>query len=275
MNKILFVDDSARSGALNMAIDDIMGRRGFPGDYDFVLRTYSWRNPTLSCGYHQKLDERLSWQGCLHYAVDLALRPTGGRELLHDGDMSFCLVKCRRTVNGDPYNEAKSFFSLTGSIVISGLKALGIDAEMRSRNLKRRKARSAPCLAVLSQFEVVAQGKKIVPMAQRVYPEAIIVHGSIPLRDAAIPMGALLAGGNRQQIDRIIERSSTNVFRITGAQGNPDILKKEMKWAFEAELNASSEILAIPEDFLKKASAESINWEINKNRLTSRRLHVN
>ena len=56
------------------------------------LRLYLWRRPTLSLGHHQRqLPHR--WRPALERgAVDLVRRPSGGRAVLHAGELTYALI---------------------------------------------------------------------------------------------------------------------------------------------------------------------------------------
>lgn len=81
-------------GASQMALDEALlaqaianGEAALP-----VLRLYLWRRPTLSLGYHQRqLPQR--WRPALERgAVELVRRPSGGRAVLHAGDLTYALI---------------------------------------------------------------------------------------------------------------------------------------------------------------------------------------
>ena len=95
MNSLSFIDDPPRDGALNMALDHFLSLQIRQSGMAGVLRLYRWERPTLSCGFHQRAERRIDFAGCQRFSVDVVRRPTGGRELLHDGDLSFSLVISR------------------------------------------------------------------------------------------------------------------------------------------------------------------------------------
>ena len=81
------------SGAEQMAIDSWLLDQHVKGLQPPSLRFYTWRSPTLSLGYHQRQFpphwNNLHWQG---QKVDLVRRPTGGRAVLHQGDLTYAVI---------------------------------------------------------------------------------------------------------------------------------------------------------------------------------------
>jgi lipoate-protein ligase A len=257
----MIVDDGARGGVLNMAIDDLLARSDFFCKNEAIFRTYKWDKPTLSYGFHQKIESRIDLAECYEYGVELAQRPTGGRELLHDNDLSFSVVKRIESVNSDTINMAKDFFLKVGSFIVEALQFLGVEAEVRSGKVKRTDSRSVPCLAVTSQYEIVSGGKKIVPIAQRVYPQAVLLHGSIPLQDSVIPTALLLKSSNKNRLQEIIDGASTNLSRILGCKVNLDLLKNSLRQAFEREFDGKGIIREWPVEFLNEANKNTKTWK--------------
>jgi lipoate-protein ligase A len=70
MNKLRFIDDPARPGVINMAIDDTLARLIADFDVEAIFRVYGWLTPTLSIGYHQNPVKRLDLKSCLNLGVD-------------------------------------------------------------------------------------------------------------------------------------------------------------------------------------------------------------
>ncbi len=74
-------------GAWQMAIDSWLLDQGRP-----TFRLYRWRRPTLSLGFHQRQLEP-HWPDLVQQGViDLVRRPSGGRAVLHAGELTYALV---------------------------------------------------------------------------------------------------------------------------------------------------------------------------------------
>lgn len=57
-----------------------------------VLRFYRWQRPTLSLGFHQRQLEPHWWGLVEQGSLDLVRRPSGGRAVLHAGDLTYALI---------------------------------------------------------------------------------------------------------------------------------------------------------------------------------------
>ena len=83
----LWLATNELNGAWQMAIDSWLLDQGRP-----TFRLYRWRRPTLSLGLHQRHLEP-HWPDLVNQGViDLVRRPSGGRAVLHAGDLTYALV---------------------------------------------------------------------------------------------------------------------------------------------------------------------------------------
>src|SRR5687768_7945086 len=78
-----------RTGAANMAADESLLRSALEGGVA-SLRFYTWTVPTLSLGYFQLHDERLSDPRLKEVAW--VRRPTGGAAILHHHEITYGLA---------------------------------------------------------------------------------------------------------------------------------------------------------------------------------------
>lgn len=262
MNILGFIDDQARNGSLNMAVDDYLAYGPYWPEITAVMRLYMWQRPTLSCGFHQKVGKRINFANCRKHNVDLARRPTGGRELLHDGDLSFCIVGYKRIDEGSAIGTAKDFFFKAGNVLIGGLKGIGIEASIEVGGVKRNDHDLTPCLAAISQYELCYQGRKLVPMAQRLYPNSILVHGSIPLRISSIPTAALLKVRDAEKMQGLINRSSVSVQNLVSGIADLKFLTKSLMESFRNVFQGDIKTMTIEAEALKALSESAKNWQI-------------
>ncbi len=80
-------------GAWQMAIDEWLLDQAVERECGgAALRFYRWCRPTLSLGFHQRRIEPRWWSLAAAGVIDLVRRPTGGRAVLHGGDLTYALV---------------------------------------------------------------------------------------------------------------------------------------------------------------------------------------
>lgn len=247
-----------------MAIDDLLACFNSTIETSTVFRLYTWSKPTLSCGFHQNIDKRVNLENCYHNNIDIVRRPTGGRELLHDGDLSFSIINYD-THQDIKNNNSKDLFYKACDVIINGLNKFGINASVASKSHKTDNYHNQPCLSAPSQHEVIVNGKKIVPMAQRIYPQSVLVHGSIPLEDSRYSTGELLKLGNIHNIQNKIAKSSINLSQILGKSVNLLALKERLFESFSNVFRGNMIISTISRRELSKADNLKYNWQVNKN----------
>ena len=86
------LDHGPGSPRWNMAVDEVLRRSHAETGGPPTLRFYQWSQPTLSLGAGQKLPEQLSLERLHSLGLAVVRRPTGGRAVLHGGDLTYCVV---------------------------------------------------------------------------------------------------------------------------------------------------------------------------------------
>jgi lipoyl(octanoyl) transferase len=177
-----FVDTGARDAASNMALDEALLVRHEAGATPPTLRVYGWCQPTLSLGYAQNAQQEVDLAACRTQGVAVIRRPTGGRAVLHDQEVTYSVVMPITLADG-PYTITEHYRRI-GMALAAALQALGLPVQ-----LARPQVRTAPphapaspaCFAALSRYELSVAGKKMVGSAQKRAQRALLQHGSIPL----------------------------------------------------------------------------------------------
>jgi lipoate-protein ligase A len=176
------LDTGPADAFTNMAVDEaILEHRAAEGGPSTV-RFYSWSPTALSLGYGQPIDAGIDLEQCRALGIDVVRRPTGGRAVLHDREVTYSAV-----IRADDPRVASGVLAsyLTISLaLIRGLAYLGISAELlplRRGPLPPSKETSPVCFATPSSFEVAVRGRKIIGSAQRRAHGVVMQHGSIPL----------------------------------------------------------------------------------------------
>jgi lipoate-protein ligase A len=176
------IEDLPSDGFRNMALDEALleacagGAGGYP-----VLRLYSFSPSCLSLGFSQEHEGSADLAFCRGRGIDVVRRPTGGRAVLHDQEMTYAVVARR----GRPPFEGSllEVYRAVSRGLIAGFARLGIDASIAEGSRSTGSPRSgAICFAEPSRHEIVASGIKIAGSSQARRRGAFLQHGSIPIR---------------------------------------------------------------------------------------------
>ena len=177
-----FVDTGARDAASNMALDEALLVMHEAGATPPTLRVYGWCQPTLSLGYAQNAQQEVDLAACHAQGVVVIRRPTGGRAVLHDQEVTYSVVMPLALDDGS--HTITEHYRRIGMALAAALQALGLPVHLARPQVRAASTRapaSPACFAALSRYELSVVGKKIVGSAQKRAQRALLQHGSIPL----------------------------------------------------------------------------------------------
>lgn len=162
------------TGASQMAIDSWLLDQLINDSQPPTLRFYRWSTPTLSLGYHQRQWpqhwQHLTWQS---HAVELVKRPTGGRAVLHQGDLTYAIVLPLVGRRQDAYHQICD-------ALISAWRRLQVSLDYGSAGRSYRHQDN--CFALSTPADLVtASGNKLIGSAQLRRDRYLLQHGSIQL----------------------------------------------------------------------------------------------
>ena len=166
-----------RSGAENMARDTALQARAAK-TLETVFSVYSWTRPTLSFGRHQPATGLYDIERILAAGVDVVRRPTGGRAILHDREVTYSVTA--PIEDAEPLREA---YSRINRILLDGLARLGVVAGLATPSDRAAAPSIRPCFETPAEGELVADGAKLVGSAQWRDGGALLQHGSILVED--------------------------------------------------------------------------------------------
>ncbi len=169
-------------GAMQMTIDRWMLAEylatGRP-----ILRFYRWRPAALSLGYHQRdWPERwgqLTWQG---EPIELVRRPSGGRAVLHQGDLTYAIVGpgSLGAESGAAVVSRSASYRNVCRFLMEGWRSLGV--ELRFGDAGRGYIHNPNCFGTATAADLVmADGTKLIGSAQLWRRGAVLQHGSMRL----------------------------------------------------------------------------------------------
>jgi lipoate-protein ligase A len=162
-------------GWVQMAIDAWLFEQHDHGLHPPTLRFYTWQPVAISLGYHQRRYpahwQELTWQG---NSVDLVRRPTGGRAVLHQGDLTYSVV-----MSGLPSNRMQSYRKIC-EFLIGGWRSLGV--ELLYGHGGHGYIHNPNCFGTATSADLVTvEGRKLIGSAQLRRGTAVLQHGSMQL----------------------------------------------------------------------------------------------
>jgi lipoate---protein ligase len=195
------------SGKMQMAIDAWLLKQHQQG-HPPILRFYTWHPATISLGYHHQNYpvswEELSWQG---KPLDIVRRPTGGRAVLHQGDLTYAVITS--TLPGkrlEVYQQICQF-------LIVGWRSLGVELDYGMAT--KEYAQNHNCFATSTTADLITPtGAKAIGSAQLRRKKTILQHGSMRLNS------------DRELFEKIFARSAgDNLLDLVPQSDRPSIAK--------------------------------------------------
>jgi lipoate-protein ligase A len=174
--------DGSLDGARNMSIDaallDEVERSEAPKT---IVRFYGWSSPTISLGRNQQIHKAVDVDYCRTSGIDIVHRPTGGRAVLHDDELTYAVVSNDTEQFGDSiYGNYKR----VSEALCLAYNRIGVPAVLAPETRKLSAMANdgdPPCFLSPSRYELTVDGRKIVGSAQRRLRRSFLQHGSMPI----------------------------------------------------------------------------------------------
>jgi lipoate---protein ligase len=161
---------------LHMQIDRWLLQEHLAGRQPPILRFYHWSPAAISLGYHQRRYPQ-DWDNLVHRdrAVDLVRRPSGGRAVLHQGDLTYALITSNQNLT------RPELYQHLCKFLILGWQRLGVELVYGDRGRDYRS--QANCFATATGADLVTpEGYKLVGSAQLRKDSTTLQHGSMRLQ---------------------------------------------------------------------------------------------
>lgn len=138
-----------------------------------TLRFYRFKPPAITIGRYQKINECLSYchskrskESCLN----IVRRPTGGRAVIHDGDITYSFVFYASSLY-EGYKKIAEIFA-------NALSKFNIEAKIcKIKNTDSHK--DVLCFNSIARYELQINNKKILGSAQKKENNIILQQGSL------------------------------------------------------------------------------------------------
>lgn len=197
---------SENNAVWNMAVDEAILEAHRLGLSPPTLRFYGWAPPAISFGYAQKVEPELI-QHIIAHGFEVVRRPTGGRAVLHEGDLTYAFIgsssyssfssestagivsevgardhsikmDARAPVSKLSASVSASYLQICEAL-IAGLSTLGVKAEIGQG--KGPYTNYHDCFQTTTTADLQVGGLKIVGSAQLRRKQAVLQHGSLLL----------------------------------------------------------------------------------------------
>ncbi|MGC9976944.1 MAG: biotin/lipoate A/B protein ligase family protein [Syntrophales bacterium] len=221
-----------------MAIDEAIFRENQRTYAPPTLRFYSWFPPSVSLGYFQSTCKEVNVEACRRYSVDIVRRPTGGKAVLHENDLTYAVIASERNPLFPP--DILGTYKVISGCVAGGLSELGIVAEMKGEERSNPDDfLKAACFSSPSRYELLVKRKKICGSAQLRSKGVFLQHGSIlvdfdPVKTCAV---LLPQDGDQTQLAKKLHGSVTSVHEQVGASVSIENICHVVKKGFEKKLD--------------------------------------
>src|SRR6187399_495983 len=182
MNSWDLIIDGPLDGLSNMAIDAaLLDEVNESAAAKTIVRFYQWRQPTISLGRNQKIESAVNREFCDRKGIDIVHRPTGGRAVLHDDELTYAVISNDDSCFGDTIyaNYKRVSEALCDAYVRVGVRAV-LAPETRKVPTPRNGS-DPPCFVSPSRYELTVDGRKVVGSAQRRIKNSFLQHGSMPI----------------------------------------------------------------------------------------------
>jgi len=196
------LDTGPGGAAWNMAADEALLQSCINGDSPPIVRFYTWQPAGISLGHFQQPEKSLKLETCQALGLEVARRPSGGRAILHDREITFSIIAPLAALGTQGVMD--SYRLLAGGIV-AGLQRLGLPAGLVERTGQSRPpvkptADSFPaaCFAIKSRCDMVIGGKKIVGSAQVHKNGVMLQQNSLPYIVETEKWGEVFLGLNNK-----------------------------------------------------------------------------
>ncbi|MBI4320938.1 MAG: lipoate--protein ligase family protein [Chloroflexi bacterium] len=248
------LETGRQDGATNMAVDEAILLAVAQAKVPPTLRLYGWEPACLSIGYFQSAVNEVDLDACRELGVDLVRRPTGGRAILHEHEITYSVVVSQ----DDPLigGGIGASYEMISKCLVAGLALLGSQAvpapsrrqAATDRSIGQRRTessgRSPACFDAPSDYEILFCGRKLVGSAQMRRLGTILQHGSILLDADVAKMAALLKAADdtaRERFSAVLTARMASLRKALGRQVGMYEAARALKAGFEAVLGVRIE----------------------------------
>ena len=228
-----------------MALDEVLmaaARRG-----TLTLRLYGWDPPCLSFGRNQAARGRYDPKEVGLRHIDVVRRPTGGRAVYHDREITYCV-----TAPVGLWGGLQDGYARINQALGRGLRSLGVplDEALAPRSAHDAGSARAPrplaraCFRDPLPGEVTSAGRKLIGSAQWRLDGALLQHGSILLHDDQAVVDDLMVEAHQPAASAAAHTPATgacSLDELLGELPSEEAVVAALRRGFEEEIELPSE----------------------------------
>lgn len=188
--------DGGFNMALDLALMNVARDEGVG-----ILRVYGWNRPTVSFGRNERVSGVYLAEEMAHAGLDVVRRPTGGRALLHEHEVTYSVA----LPIADQTHWAHAYHAINARL-LAAMQLLGVPARIASggqssaSDVSGGMVKALPphdqrlvCFSGIANGEIAVANRKLV--ASSVWRERgkYLQHGSILISDHQSRLGDLMA----------------------------------------------------------------------------------
>jgi lipoate---protein ligase len=168
------------SGAAQMATDEFLlnlaiAESEIHSAPQPILRFYGWSKPAISLGYHQRQIPEHWTNLAQQNRLDLVRRPSGGRAVLHQGDLTYAVI-----LKAD-FGDRRATYEHVCEFLIRGLANL--DIKIGYGKAGRGYIHHPSCFNTATSADLVIEdGRKLIGSAQVYRSGFVLQHGAIAIQ---------------------------------------------------------------------------------------------
>ncbi len=220
----------------NMAVDEALFRESIRKKSPSTLRFYGWRVPALSIGYFQDYEKEVDGEACRRFGVDIIRRPTGGKAVLHEQELTYAVIAGVDSHLFSP--DILNAYRVISNCIAQGLAEIGVRTEMKGdgRQAPDGTLRSS-CFSSPSRYELLVGGRKICGSAQMRSHGVFLQHGSLLLAFDPFRTCAVMLPHRDSKTDADHLRNAiTSVGEHAGTSVGEEKLRRVLQEGFERVL---------------------------------------
>lgn len=222
-----------------MAADEAILDAHLEGEVPPTLRLYGWKPAAISIGYSQKIsDDEI--RSITSHGLAVVRRATGGRAVLHLGDLTYSFVGSTLADGSAPHNQPLLSTSVSGAYkeicqgLIFALEQFGIGVTLGSSKSDYRA--NYDCFRATTNADLQYDGKKMIGSAQLRRKNALLQHGSILLNQEQSMMSRVYGAETEKHGDR-----HANLFQVLNREVTMSELENAMRIGFTKAFNIEFE----------------------------------